>query len=205
MNIQKHWMQILFLTLLGVTLTTFLLLQRGNKTYKRISSAGAPPQAVITPAPDEVNVMVSPDGTKTLTMRKQSSIKSTNYTFYSSSPGHPDNLILDKNLESSQSFSIPYNTWSPDNKYIFLKESAANGNSYYVYLAAPDTDSSFKSSNIAELFAAKVPEYEITEVTGWAAPTFIIVNAVSKNQENNVSFWYDVESQSFTQLSLFFN
>lgn len=208
MNIKKYWKQVLLLAILGLSLTAFLLSQRSNQTYKRVSSAAVPMReaASVMPYPEESSSMDSPDGTMTLIMKKKPLDKGANYVFLSSSEDSSNYTILNTNLENGKNLSIPYNTWSPDNKYIFLKEITPSGNNYYVHLAVPNTSSAiFPSSNIQEMFTKKVPEYEITDVTGWASPIYILVNAVSKSDQNQVSFWYDVENQSFTQLSLFFN
>ena len=61
------------------------------------------------------------------------------------------------------------------------------------------------SLNIQELFVEKINGYNISDITGWAAPNLILVNAQAKEGDNKVSFWFDVTSQSFIQLGTYFH
>ena len=56
-----------------------------------------------------------------------------------------------------------------------------------------------------ELFAQKYADYKITDVTGWAAPTLLVVNTDKLDGTVGPSFWFDVASLSFTRLSTRFN
>jgi hypothetical protein len=156
--------------------------------------------------PVQTTTMNSPDGTKTLTMKKQPIKDLKKYSFYVSSTDTVEQMILSKELENTQNLEIPYNTWSPDNKYIFLKELTPILNNYYVFSTTgnPVPDNA-QQVNIQELFSQKLPEYKITDVTGWAGPTLIIVNTTANKDGQNISFWFDVTNQSFTQLGTYFN
>ena len=109
-------------------------------------------------------------------------------------------------MDDTENLSIPYNAWSPDNKYVFLKESTPTINNYYVFASSgnplyPDK----QYINIQELFSEQVPDFAITDVTGWADSVLVVVNTVSKKQGQKVSFWFDVSSQSFIRLSTYFD
>src|SRR5258708_6331922 len=65
---------------------------------------------------DSVSVM-SPNGKTSLTMKTITNKNSIIYSF------NTDSLVYTKTTTTSDNFSIPFNTWSPDNKYIFLKET----------------------------------------------------------------------------------
>ena len=77
--------------------------------------------------------MDSPDGTITLTMEKQQqSGLPTKYFFYTIGLQSDQKTIFNKEVDDTENLSIPYNAWSPDNKYVFLKESTPTINNYYV-------------------------------------------------------------------------
>ena len=115
-------------------------------------------------------------------------------------------MIFAKELNKSQDLLIPYNTWSPDNKYLFLKEITPTTNNYYVLTASgAPLKEGVKYVNIQELFSQKQPDYSITDVTGWADPNLIVVNTKSNKEGRLVSFWFEVSSQVFIQLSTYFN
>ena len=115
-------------------------------------------------------------------------------------------MIFTKELNKSQDLLIPYNTWSPDNKYLFLKETTPTTNNYYVLTASgAPLKEEVKYVNIQELFSQKQPDYSITDVTGWADPNLIVGNTKSNKEGRLVSFWFEVSSQVFIQLSTYFN
>lgn len=154
----------------------------------------------------EKDSMDSPDGTKTLIIERQEKKESTKYSIFISDPYQTPREIYSKDLSLVDTPAIPFNTWSPDNKYFFLKEFSANQSDYYVFFATGE----FFSNNvqyldIKELFEEKISKYFITDVTGWAAPTLLIINTKEIDGEQKVSFWFDVTSQSFTQLGTYFH
>ena len=87
-----------------------------------------------------------------------------------------------------------------------MQQSPPTVNNYFIFNASgvPLKDE-IKYINIQDLFSQKQPDYSITDVTGWADPNLIIVNAKKNNDGQLVSFWFEVSSQSFIQLSTYFN
>jgi hypothetical protein len=141
--------------------------------------------AAQTPPPTQV----SPDGKETLTMRTSQANGITTYSFYDG-----NTLLFKKDLNDGSIMSIPFNTWSVDNKYIFLRESTPMATNYYVIPG---------EINITDKFTEKFPTYKLQDVTGWASPTLLIVNA--NNGTSDISYWFDLTSQSFIRLSNRFN
>ena len=129
-------------------------------------------------------VVDSPDGKAKLTMKKTKSTNLVNYTFSIDKP------IFSKTIASTNTISIPHNTWSPDNKYIFLKEDQDKEINYNVLSV---TGKEF--INVSSLFREKYPDLKLVEITGWAAPTLLILNTQKS------SFWFNVTNKSFTLLS----
>lgn len=202
------------ITLLFIILTTGLsilfLTQRSYKADNRVYSAlpdfPTPTPMIIFSNPIQETSMDSPDGTKILTMERQQMKDYVKYSFFTSSKSEPaKQIIFSKEEIPSQGLSIPYNTWSPDNVYVFLKESTPVVNNYYVFFTSGDKfpDNS-QYLDILSLFAQHVSGYTISDVTGWAAPNLLLVNAKANQGEKKVSFWFDVTSQSFTQLGTYF-
>lgn len=209
----RHNLEMFFIITLGTALSLFVLVQRNNYNNQTSFSLSAmvPTISITTPTsapyPMQTSSMGSPDGSMNLTMNSQRGKGTTKYTFFTSSPEGLDKVIFSKELAGAESLSIPYNTWSPDNRYIFLHESTSSSlHNYYVLNASgiPIKDE-VKYVNIQELFSAKQPDYTIVEVTGWADPNLIIVNAKSNKENRVVSFWFEVSSQSFIALSTYFN
>ena len=195
---------ILFIILaVGVSLGFFI-----HQNYKADTRVYSALPDLLTPAPSPIQTtsMDSPDGTKTLTMEKQEIKDSARYSFFTSVKSeNTKQTIFTKEVTSSQNLSIPYNAWSPDNVYIFLKEATPIENSYYVFFASGNNFSdNSQYLNIQTIFTKKIPGYTILDVTGWAAPNLLIVNTKEIQGEKKVSFWFDVASQSFLQLGTYF-
>jgi len=202
MNFFKKILKSIFIITFITSLILLALFQRNRQIRQQvlanIPSLEIPSPTMVFSLPIQTESLGSPDGSKTLIMKKEQIKDKVKYTFF------VDELIFQKE-EVLQSLVIPYNAWSPDNKYIFLKESGASINNYYVFYASGDLFSeNVKYLNIQNLFEKKVNGFVIQEVTGWAAPNLIIINTVS-SEGNRVSFWFDVPSQSFIQLGTYFN
>lgn len=166
------------------------------------------PSLATTPAPGKaVTTLDSPDTLQKLTMKEEKNNKMIAYIFSTSNQaGGDEKQIFTKTLDSSETLSIPYNAWSPDSKYIFLKQSSSTKTSYFTLTStgapiAKDT----QTLDITDLFEKKYTDYKIVDVTGWAAPTLIIINTDKSDGGTGLSFWFDVTSQSFIPLSTHFN
>lgn len=186
----------------------FVLRSRGKGPESPFFGSGersySPPVAKADPSHE--TALDSPDGKWTLTMKEEKSKDGAVYTFWISGSDGSKKEILRKTVPSGTSMTIPYNTFSPDDKYIFLKEDSS-GEALYLVLSvsgaslAKDT----QALEISGLFADKYPDYKITNVTGWGGLTLIVVNTDKASGGQGPSFWFDVGSRSFIQLSNRFN
>lgn len=210
MLLLKRELKTFFFIILATGVSLIFLTHRSYKIDNRAFSALpdflTPVPTIFISGPIQVTSMDSPDGAKTLTMEKQQIKNSVKYSFFTSVKPEKTRLtIFTKEETSSQSLSIPYNAWSPDNVYFFLKETTSIVNNYYVFFASGNNFSDDSQHlDIQTMFAKKIPGYAILDVTGWAAPNLLIVNAKEIQGEKKVSFWFDVTSQSFTQLGTYF-
>lgn len=200
---KRHKFEMVVIIILATTLGLFGLIQKDKKVNERVSAVVP---TVMPTDTVESSAMESPDGSKILTLKKQPTKNRQKYSFYTSSTGDGERLIFYKELEKGGDISIPYNAWSPDNKYVFLKETTSTFNNYYVFLSSgnPISDNA-QYVNIQELFSQKLPDYKIVDVTGWADPALIIVNTQPNEGGQNISYWYDVTGQSFIRLGTYFD
>ncbi len=192
---------------IGTALAVFVTVQRENTTNRSLISSAAAPIAQV-PLPTEVpvgpvvSVMDSPEGAMTLTLEKQGAVYSV---FISAKPDGQKEKIYSMEEPTSQTLEIPFNAWSVENNYVFLKEKTPLLTNYLVFQSNGE-DFSNKSTfiSVQEYFKEKVPNYEIEDVTGWAGNTSLIVNAKEVGGEQKLSFWFEVPSQSFIQLGTYF-
>lgn len=199
----RHSVETIFFITFATALVLFVMVNRNNNKNSPVFSAVIP--AVVTPFPTEIpvgpkiSIMDSPEGSKTLTLESLENQGQTTYSlFISSKSEEQKQQIFTRQENNSQSLVIPFNTWSPDNTYVFLKEITPTSNDYLVF------QNDAPPLSIQDLFAKKVPNYVIEDVTGWAAPNLLIINTKQIDGDSKVSFWFDVPSQSFIQLGTYF-
>lgn len=210
-SVKYNLLTILFIVIVtGISL--FVLLQRNEYLNKDALSYSPLPAISPTIASNYLGLVeatnsLSPDGTKVLTVKKQRNKENTSYSYYvSNKPEDLGSLVFEKKINTGFEMSLPYNTWSPDNTYIFLKETTPITVNYYLIDATKQQDpKDFDIVNIQDLFLQKLPEYSLTDITGWAAPNLLILNTQTSRGEQGPSFWFEVPSQSFIQLSTLFD
>jgi hypothetical protein len=148
---------------------------------------------------------ISPDGKMTLSMKSEKVETGTRYSFsIKESESNISHEIYTMTAPAESIFTIPANTFSPDNKYVFLKESNGKQANYFV-LSVNSSSNSQNSLDISPLFVAKHPDLTVTDMTGWGGINLIVFNTDKVNGGVGPSFWFDVPSKSFIQLSNRFN
>ncbi|KKQ38162.1 MAG: hypothetical protein US54_C0016G0003 [Candidatus Roizmanbacteria bacterium GW2011_GWA2_37_7] len=200
-------MLIILLLIVGVSFVTFTKQQYSADTRVFADIPDSLTSTIVVPGLIKTEFMDSPDGTETLTMERQEKGDKFRYSFFTSDTSkEAQQFIYTKELTLSYGqLSIPYNTWSPDNTYFFIKESTASQNNYYVFFASGENFSDYSQYlDIQRLFEEKIQGFTISDVTGWAAPTLLIINTQEQEGEQKVSFWFDVQTQSFTRLGTYF-
>jgi hypothetical protein len=158
----------------------------------RSKTPPSPVSPVVKAEEPKQTVVISPDGKVSLKMREEKGENEIIYTFSSA------NINFTKNVPLGSTMSIPLNTFSPDNKYVFVKETGPFGDKYYVFLDNQLVE-------ISSLFYAKHPEYKITDMTGWGGVNLIVFNTDKIEGGTGPSFWFEIPSKSFIQLSNRFN
>lgn len=157
--------------------------------------------------PNKETTVDSPDGKMALTMKEEKGKEAVTYVFLISNQANSSQKeIFRETLIPGASISIPYNTFSPDNKYVFLKRADGGKDKYFVLSTAGTMlteDSLFIT--FSDAFESKYPDYKITDVTGWGGLTLIVINTEKVGGGEGPSFWFDVASKSFIQLSSHFN
>lgn len=185
----NRFKQIIIVGLVAViSLGLLVFFMQRQKTNKYAGPVDLPTKVeAVSPNNETSTSVASPDGKKTLTMKSQKQGGATTYTFYI------DNNLVATRVTSGK-MSIPYNTWSVDDKHIFLKEEVNGMVNFYI---EPE------DINVSAKFVEKYPNYILQDMTGWAAGNLLIVNA--NDGKNDVSFWFDMSNSSFIPLSNRFN
>lgn len=145
----------------------------------------------------------SPDGTMKIVMNKTTTPQTlANYTFtVSEISGTNGKIIFSTTLGEDQVMQISDNSWSPDNKYLFLKENDNGKLSFFVFKKTGETfaDGS-KYLDVVTLFEDKKFESKLSDITGWDSDILLHVFTLKDNGTKGPSFWFDVEGKNFYTL-----
>lgn len=110
--------------------------------------------------------------------------------------------IFSGTIDKQTKIEIPFNTWSPDNKYFFIKQQTGTSQKNLVFKASGEkfTESSFL--NINDYYIENEIPYTFNETTGWAAPNLLVITTKKINtNEEGPSYWFNVANQTLIQLS----
>ncbi|HTK03731.1 MAG TPA: hypothetical protein VL401_03135 [Alphaproteobacteria bacterium] len=184
----KHLSKIIILACFLISAVSVLyILKASQKPVPFSQKTSYVPPVAIADSP-KLTEIISPDGKDKLSVKEEKTKENIIYTFTTSKQKFTKTVPLETSI------LVPFNTFSPDDKYFFLQE----GDTYFVPLKDEVLD-------INAMFAAKHPEYKITEATGWGGMTLIVINTDKTSGGIGPSFWFDVTSKSFIQLSTRFN
>lgn len=142
------------------------------------------------------SIVLSGDGTMKVTMKSQEKLDgTTDYSFFVSDSSDKNSKLLYSKSIKKGSMDIPKNTWSPDNKYLFILDKE-DGDHYLVFKANGELFANGdKFIDATLLFEKKQPSFLLSEMTGWDGLGLMHVRAT------NTSFWFDIDSQNFLQLA----
>lgn len=163
-----------------------------------------PPKITLIPTPTPVQALESdvhsPDGTMKVIMRKENKSGSlTSYSFFTAEiSGQNEKLIFTKTLSKENAMTIPPNSFSPDNKYVFLEESGETFVNALVFKVSGEQFSENEQyRNINLLLGENKPEYFLKNVTGWASPTLVQIYIGKDISSRPSSFWFAPETKAF--------
>lgn len=146
---------------------------------------------------------ISPDGTKTVIME---ATQSADMTTYNISTVDEDNqseiLVFTQTLKPSDTMTIPFNTWSPNDKYFFVQQKVDDNKSIFVFKAdGAEFEPGVTYLDVTDLFKKADTGNNFSEATGWASDTLIIINTIMSDNTKGPSYWFEVPSKAIIRLS----
>lgn len=189
---------------------TFAFVNKPENTQQEFSSTiqseeleqTYPPEASAATKKTSVEIH-SPDGKNKIIMnRKDNPDGTTAYSFTTSDiNGDNSKEIFSKTLSTNQSMDIPYNSWSPNNKYVFLKEENSGFKNFYVFNADGTPFSNGAYINVVPTFIAKDTGTVLADVTGWDSNTLLHVKSNENDGTRGPTFWFEIPSQAIIRLA----
>lgn len=172
------------------------------KTAPDQSSSPAPLPPAKAAGPSQTGEVLSVDGNQKLIMKKASLPDgSSDYVFYVAD-NSGQRLLFTKPVGPAGSLTLPPNSWSPDNKYLFLVETLDGSTLYLVFKASGEKFADGQAYlEVSSLFAKNKTGYQIKDVTGWDSSNLMHVLTVTEQKANGPKYWFDVDSRVFLQLA----
>lgn len=151
--------------------------------------------------------ILSPDGKYTLVMENKSAGEGRVLQTFIITPESEEFLqIFSKDVPKNDLIVVPFNTFSPDNRYVFLRSSELGNDEFLVIRTdGKNIKGDAQTVEIIDLFNQKYPDFEVTDVTGWGGMNLIVVNTDLKEGGVGPSFWFDLSNHSFIRLGSRFN
>jgi hypothetical protein len=201
---------VLFGALVGAVLINHLKSnQQSFHSLTNLPAMAADPTPIASPTPEFVPHMItssqtSSDGTKKVIVEaKENKDTSKTYTV-STADGDDTNMhtIITKTLEGTNSITIPFNTWSPDNKYFFIQENKKDDTAIFVFRpAGEDFVDGAAYLDVTQAYKNMQTNFIYGETTGWASENLLIINTKLADGAQGPSYWYAVPSKAVMRLS----
>lgn len=147
----------------------------------------------------------TPDGKKKLVMEATHNRRNSVTYVFTTTDGSGGSLapLFTTTVQASQSaseaLSIPFNAWSPDNKYVFIQKN--DGDALVFKATGEEIIPGHQYFDVRDLFTVTPRKDTYHETTGWASETLLIINTISENGTKGSSYWLEIPSKAVIQLS----
>lgn len=124
------------------------------------------------------------------------------YDFSVAEIGKGESVHLYSKTVSLGHMELPFNSWSPDDKYVFVSENTGGIKRFYVFKANGETFSN------GEEYIDVIPKFEsantglkLENVTGWDSENLLHISTLLENGEKGPGFWFEIPSKAIIRLS----
>ncbi len=147
------------------------------------------------------STVTSPDGIMESAMQTTQKETSVDYLLTSRALSSEKSKTIFRTQGEKDEFSLPQNSWSPDNKYLFITQVQGASVSALVFKASGESfTNGDQYIDVLPLFTKRDSGYAISDITGWDSETLLHI-LTKKGSEIGPSFWFEVPSNAFYQLA----
>lgn len=147
----------------------------------------------------------SSDGKSTISMKKTATKNVSSTYGFTITDTNGSRLLFVQTIPGVSDMSIPFNAFSPNNAYLFLKESLPDGVHFLIFKASGVAFSDGKLyEDVKPLFDSYTKQYALSDITGWADNTLLIVNTKRPDGSMGPSLWLDATTRHFIPLATLF-
>lgn len=148
--------------------------------------------------PGKISEVKSGDGTRRLmSVNEALDEKTTRYTL----------IVWDKEQKrelwqtmlNESRVELPVNSWSPDNKQVFVEIVGSRQADYYVFSAdGKEYKSGAKYLDVQAEWGKSKGDQVIEKITGWAANNLLVVYASKSGSNQMLKYWFVTDTGKFT-------
>lgn len=208
MVITKRQIEIesIFLLTMVAAVSLFFVYKNNHQSQFNVASSIPSVQVPVEAVAPKVTVssQISPDGTKKVIMKITENSDNTSTYDFSTADGNGGNElhIFTQILTATESATIPFNAWAPDNKLFFINKTMGANKSVFVFKATGATFSGGETFlDATDSFTKANTGNNFDVATGWASETLIIINTTKPDNTKGPSYWFEVPSKAVIQLS----
>lgn len=190
----KSWF--LIIVFLGVAVTILVFSSKPREETEMVA-----PVPIVTPKPEQIMETRSGDGKMKL-MAKVQELSDGNIQYNlevlgeTVSPRELLFVILDK----EEVIELPFNSWSPDNKQLFIQKRSGQMTEYFVYKANGEKYGEDDYLDLMSYWTKSKIKYKVRDVTGWEGNDLLKVRTSKEDGSNGPSFWFVTGTRRFLQL-----
>lgn len=187
----KTVIPLIFFAILGILLL-------GNRKPVKNQATPASIKVVEAEPSSKMSEVHSSDGSMKLVMKKEISSNQASYLFSSSDIVGKNSLtIFTETLATDSALLLPPNSWSPDNKFLYIEKRTSQSFNTFVFKARGGSFAKDEEYlDVGSLLVKSKPTYQLTNATGWVSPTLLQVEAQKENG-SKTSYWFSVETSGF--------
>jgi hypothetical protein len=139
------------------------------------------------------------DGGKKITMKKLSG--EGEITEYSFSIDENLPFFIDT-LSPNSSMSLTYNSWSPNDKYVYIAVNKNGVKDAYVFNSSGENfNDGRKFLSVQDYFETRNIGYKFEEATGWGGQNLLQIKTLKDDGAKGSNFWFEIPSGALIQLA----
>lgn len=189
-------------TLLGILLVVGAIVL--VMSYQNTSLPQPPVLQKPTPTPAQNREVHSADGKMSLAMTGEGKKDGPKkYSFFVSEVlGKNKKTLFEQTVEATASMMLSPNSWSPDNKYLFIQQKQGSIIDSFVFKASGEPFANeVQYLDVRALFEGHKTKYTFKDATGWDDPVLLHVTTMLDANTKGPSYWFEVPSKAFLQLA----
>ncbi len=179
--------------------------QHRTLPFTLLAVSQAPPVSVpSTHVTTTLSDVHAPDGTRKLTMKRVTltATESAYVVTTSDISGANRTVLYQTVLPVSDDLILPPNSWSPDNKFVFVKITSPQGLSVQVFQSNGEAFGDGQPAvDVSQIFHEKLPDVALRDVTGWDDPSLLHVMTYAADKSIGFSYWFDMWGRNFIELA----